>query len=247
MCNLYRLQSGNAVIAQMFGVDAPAPDNRADEIYPGYPGVVLAQGALRTMAWGFPVVLKGRQGQPLRPRPVTNARDDKLHTRFWRDSFVARRCLIPADAWAEPEGADRAMTRTWYAPAGEYPFAIAGLWRPTDIWGDTYAMVMVDAARRWSMSTIACRSCCGAQIGASGSTAPPKPHLGWCRPGKAGWMSTVRRNAGAVRRHRCLCSISESRPSARHARQRSASPAPCAPRSGSAAPARRPRRAGIRP
>lgn len=146
MCNLYRLQSGNAVIAQMFGVDAPAPDNRADEIYPGYPGVVLAQGALRTMAWGFPVVLKGRQGQPLRPKPVTNARDDKLHTRFWRDSFVARRCLIPADAWAEPEGADRAMTRTWYAPAGEHPFAIAGLWRPTDIWGDTYAMVMVDAA-----------------------------------------------------------------------------------------------------
>lgn len=146
MCNLYRLQSGNAVIAQMFGVDAPAPDNRADEFYPGYPGVVLAQGALRTMAWGFPVVLKGRQGQPLRPRPVTNARDDKLHTRFWRDSFVARRCLIPADAWAEPEGADRAMTRTWYAPAGEYPFAIAGLWRPTDIWDDTYAMVMVDAA-----------------------------------------------------------------------------------------------------
>ncbi len=95
------------------------------------------------MTWGFPLVLRGRQGQPLRPKPVTNARDDKLATAFWRDSFARRRCLIPVSAWAEPEGKPGQMTRTWYAMPGGEPFAVAGLWRPTREWGEAYTMVMV--------------------------------------------------------------------------------------------------------
>jgi putative SOS response-associated peptidase YedK len=90
-------------------------------------------------------VLTGRNGQPLKPKAVTNARDDKLHTAFWKASFAARRCLIPVSAWAEAEGTAGRMTRTWYALPGDAPFAVAGLWRPTDIWGEAYAMVMVDA------------------------------------------------------------------------------------------------------
>jgi putative SOS response-associated peptidase YedK len=97
------------------------------------------------MTWGFPLVLRGKQGQPLRPKPVTNAREDKLHTGFWRDSFARRRCLIPVSAWAEAEGARGRMTRTWYALPGDAPFAVAGLWRSTAEWGDAYSMVMVDA------------------------------------------------------------------------------------------------------
>jgi len=146
MCNLYRLHAGTAAIAQLFGAVAGPDSNRGDEIYPGYPGLVVAGGVVRTMTWGFPLVLKGRQGQPLKPKPVTNAREDKLHTAFWRASFAARRCLIPVSAWAEAEGAAGQMTRTWYALPGDTPFAVAGLWRPTDQWGDAYAMVMVDSA-----------------------------------------------------------------------------------------------------
>ena len=35
------------------------------------------------------------------------------------------------------------MTRTWYSLPGGEPFAMAGLWRPTDNWGKCYTMVMV--------------------------------------------------------------------------------------------------------
>ncbi|WP_353227625.1 SOS response-associated peptidase family protein [Novosphingobium sp.] len=146
MCNLYRLHAGPAVIAQLFDVVAGIDGNRGDEVYPGYPGLVVADGVARTMTWGFPLVLKGRQGQPLKPKSVTNAREDKLHSAFWRASFATRRCLIPVSAWAEAEGTARAMTRTWYALPGDAPFAVAGLWRPSDTWGDVYAMVMVAAS-----------------------------------------------------------------------------------------------------
>jgi putative SOS response-associated peptidase YedK len=89
-------------------------------------------------------VLKGKSGQPLKPKPVNNAREDKLGTAFWRASFEHRRCLIPVTAWAEAEGAKGAMTRTWYSLAGDEVFAAAGVWRPTEEWGQAYSMVMVD-------------------------------------------------------------------------------------------------------
>lgn len=146
MCNLYRLHAGPAAIAQLFDAVVGAIGNQGAEVYPGYPGLVVADGAVSTMNWGFPVVLKGRDGRALRPKPVTNARDDKLHTPFWRASFAARRCLIPVSHWAEPEGPPRAMTRTWYGLPGEAVIAIAGLWRDTPEWGRVYAMVMVDAS-----------------------------------------------------------------------------------------------------
>ena len=145
MCNLYRLHSGTAAIARLFDAVVGIEGNRGDAVYPGYPGLVVADGVVRTMTWGFPLVLTGRNGQPLKPKAVTNAREDKLHTAFWKASFAARRCLIPVSAWAEAEGVAGRMTRTWYALPGDAPFAVAGLWRPTDTWGDAFAMVMVDA------------------------------------------------------------------------------------------------------
>jgi putative SOS response-associated peptidase YedK len=148
MCNLYRMTRGVAEIARLFEAIPDPGANFAEEVYPGYPGLVVAQGRARAMTWGFPLVLKGRHGQPLKPRPATNAREDKLRTAFWRDSFAHRRCLIPVSAWAEAEGEKGRMTRTWYALASEQPFAVAGLWRPTVEWGDAYTMVMVDACNQ---------------------------------------------------------------------------------------------------
>ena len=145
MCNLYRMTKGVAEVARLFEAIPEVGANFAEEVYPGYPGLVVAQGRARAMTWGFPLVLKGKQGQPLKPKPVTNAREDKLHTAFWRDSFAQRRCLIPVSAWAEAEGEKGRMTRTWYAMPDAEPFAVAGLWRPTAEWGEAYSMVMVDA------------------------------------------------------------------------------------------------------
>ncbi len=146
MCNLYRMTKGVDEIARLFAVEADAGANFAGEVYPGYPGLVVAEGRARAMNWGFPLVLKGRQGQPLKPKPVTNAREDKLHTAFWRDSFQHRRCLIPVGQWAEPQGEPRRMTRSWYGLPETGVFAVAGLWRQSAEWGAVYTMVMVNSS-----------------------------------------------------------------------------------------------------
>ena len=145
MCNLYRMTKGTDEVARLFAVESDSAANYGSEVYPGYPGLVVAEGAARAMTWGFPLVLKGKQGQPLKPKPVTNARTDKLDTAFWRDSFARRRCLIPVSQWAEPRGEARRMTRSWYGLPDSDLFAVAGLWRRTAEWSDCYTMVMTEA------------------------------------------------------------------------------------------------------
>lgn len=64
------------------------------------------------MLWGFPLVLKGKEGQPLKPKPVNNARTEKLSSPFWSATVRERRCLIPLDRFAESEGKKGSRTRT---------------------------------------------------------------------------------------------------------------------------------------
>ncbi|MEO1967496.1 MAG: SOS response-associated peptidase family protein [Sphingomonadaceae bacterium] len=147
MCNLYRMKRATAEVAHWFAVtDEMSGANLAAEVYPGYPGAVVADGALRRMSWGFPLAMKGAKGQTLKPRPVNNTRSDKLDSYMWRYSFAERRCLIPLTAWAEAEGQMGAKTRTWLSLPGQELFAAAGIWRGSDEWGDVYSMVMTDSA-----------------------------------------------------------------------------------------------------
>jgi putative SOS response-associated peptidase YedK len=147
MCNLYRMTKNVSEVAAWFGAAGQAEGaNFAAEVYPGYTGLVVAEGAVRAMTWGFPLVLKGARGQPLKPRPVNNARTDKLETGFWRHAFQHRRCLIPLEAWAEAQGPKGRMTRTWLSLPDAPLFAAAGVWRRSEEWGDCYAMVMTDSA-----------------------------------------------------------------------------------------------------
>ncbi len=129
--------------------------NIAEEVYPGYPGIVVREHdgtrVLQSMTWGFPrPMMSKRTGLPIKPKAVNNARDDKLMTSFWRNSFENRRCLIPVTQWAEAEGEERKMTRTWYSLHGADLFAVAGVWRRSDEWGDVYSMVMVDGCAQMS-------------------------------------------------------------------------------------------------
>lgn len=146
MCNLYRMTKGTIEVANLFAVDGDVAANYGAEVYPGYPGLVVAEGRARAMTWGFPLVLKGKQGQPLKPKPVTNAREDKVDTAFWRDSFARRRCLVPVSQWAEPRGEARRMTRSWYGLPDQDLFAVAGLWRHSAEWGAVYTMVMAESS-----------------------------------------------------------------------------------------------------
>ena len=151
MCNLYKLSRTQDEVAQFFdGLSenltvAPA-GNAPEQMYPGYPGMVMDGERLRQMAWGFPLERTGAKGQPLKPKPVNNARSDKLTSPFWSASFRERRCLIPVSAWAEAEGQRGSMTRTWLSARDTPLMAIAGLWRETDEWGPAYSMIMTDAA-----------------------------------------------------------------------------------------------------
>ena len=146
MCNLYRTDKSAAEVARWFGSDdATAGSNRGAEIYPGYPGLVVAGGKLRQMSWGFPLPQISRKtGKPIKPKAVNNARSDRLATPFWKSSFEHRRCLIPVSAFAEAEGEPGRMTRTWLSLPGQPLFACAGIWRDSDEWGPVYSMVMTD-------------------------------------------------------------------------------------------------------
>lgn len=151
MCNLYTMRAGEAEIRSYFQTSQGWRDvltttgtNFPEEIYKGYPGLVVAEGELRLMKWGFPLEAKGKKGQPLKPTAVNNARDDKLDSWMWRWSFEERRCLIPATAYAEAEGEAGRMTRTWIS-AGDQPiFACAGIWMDSPLWGQVYSMVTSD-------------------------------------------------------------------------------------------------------
>jgi putative SOS response-associated peptidase YedK len=62
---------------------------------------------------------------------VTNTRDDKATTKFWKDSFEKRRCLVPATAFCEPDEGKPARWH-WFALNGESErplFAFAGIYR----------------------------------------------------------------------------------------------------------------------
>jgi putative SOS response-associated peptidase YedK len=130
----------------MFGaVNATAGSNRGEHVYPGYPGLVVADGEVRQLIWGFPLAQKSKNtAQPLKPKPVNNARTDKLDSFMWRFSFLERRCLIPVTGFAEAEGEKGATTRTWIAVPGQEMFACAGIWRDSPEWGPVYSMVMTD-------------------------------------------------------------------------------------------------------
>lgn len=145
MCNLYRMRQSVAEVAALFRVNEGSDTNAGGMVYPGYPGVVVTD-TVQTMTWGFPLTLRSkRTGEPLKPKPVNNARTDKLDSRMWSASFRERRCLIPVNAFAEAEGTKGAKTRTWFTLPDQETCACAGIWRDSAEWGPVYSMIMTDA------------------------------------------------------------------------------------------------------
>ena len=182
MCNLYRIKRNVAEIADLFRV-VPEASNAPGEVFPGYPGLVVAEGRLRSMVWGFPLVLKSKKtGQPLKPKAVNNTRADKLDSFMWRYSFAERRCLIPVEAFAEAEGAKGSMTRTWLSLPNQPVMTCAGIWRDSDEWGPVYSMVMTEACI--SMEGIHDRMPVILRLDQHGDwlSAPPSEAMALCRP-----------------------------------------------------------------
>jgi putative SOS response-associated peptidase YedK len=82
---------------------------------------------LLELSWGFILAQPGKA-----PRRVTNTRDDKMQSAFWRDSVQKRRCLVPVTSFCEPNSDVKPATWSWFSLTGEDPrplFAFAGVWR----------------------------------------------------------------------------------------------------------------------
>ncbi|SEJ86740.1 Putative SOS response-associated peptidase YedK [Sphingobium sp. AP50] len=148
MCNLYTIRKSAAEVAAHFGVAAPVTQfNAPEEVYPGYPGMVVREDqgvrTLQSMVWGWPVRLKGMKPDS-RPKPVNNIAD--LRKPFWLGAARKNewRCLIPLTHFAEAQGPKGGKTRTWFSLHDRPIFAWAGLWRDSAEWGPVYSGVMTD-------------------------------------------------------------------------------------------------------
>ena len=157
MCNRYQ-QAAMQEAKEALAAIIETPFNMGSEIvHPQSPGLVVRQDKgqriLASMIWGFPLILadaKARavtKGVAVKPKPVNNARTDKLGSGFWiRWTDPAHRCLIPLKAYAEAIGTKGSMTEAWMTVPDESVFAVAGIWRPSAEWGDCYSMIMTEAA-----------------------------------------------------------------------------------------------------
>ena len=134
MCNLYSVKTSRKALMDKFRLS----DNRIavfdplPAIFPGHMAPIVkatpeGDRELVMRSWGFVLLREGYA-----PKRVTNARDDKLDTRFWADSFAQRRCLVPATSFCEPDEGRPARWH-WFAlkdDAETRPlFAFAGLYR----------------------------------------------------------------------------------------------------------------------
>ena len=163
MCNLFANTMPQEAMRRVFGV-APERDrlgNAAplEAIYPRHDAPIVRldeEGARELVAahWGFlmPQVSK-RTGEPILPKAINNARDDKVRSSpFWRDSFQRRRCLLPATAFCEAKGRNPA-TYVWFAMAGDAPrppFAFAAIWTR---WRGNYRGELVDIVASSMLTT----------------------------------------------------------------------------------------------
>jgi putative SOS response-associated peptidase YedK len=148
MCNLYTSRVTAAQVAAHFGVKNPVQSNAGEEVYPGYPGMVVREedGArvMQSMTWGFPMRFK-TMSPTAKPKPVNNIADLRKGTWIGLARRPQWRCLIPLTAFAEAEGVKKgSKTRTWFNVKNQPIFAWAGLWRVSDEWGPVYSGVMTD-------------------------------------------------------------------------------------------------------
>ena len=125
MCNLYSMTRNVEAIRRLFRIShnrAPASIDPLPAIFPGHMAPVVRRAAdgereLGMLSWDFVLPQNGKA-----PRRVTNFRDDRVLTsRFWRDSFEQRRCLVPASSFCEPFSDVKPATWHWFALKGEEP------------------------------------------------------------------------------------------------------------------------------
>jgi len=136
MCGRFVLTTPAQVIAEAFGVDAPADVAPRYNVAPGQRVAVVREAGpaggrrLDWLRWGL--VPSWSREMP-RAVALINARADTAAVKpSFRTAFRQRRCLVPASGfyeWQAPAGGGR--KQPWlFTLHDATPFAIAGLWEP---------------------------------------------------------------------------------------------------------------------
>jgi len=146
MCTAYELGKSRGSTPGYLAPEAVAEISATREtriIRPTLPApVILPDGTLRTMHWGFRRAFapKAKGNTPVW-RTIVNSREDKLGGRTWKEAFALRRCFIPASSfyeWVEREG--RNVPLRFERPGGEWIW-IAGIWEINDEHGVCFSMI----------------------------------------------------------------------------------------------------------
>jgi putative SOS response-associated peptidase YedK len=128
MCGRYRRRSDKQRIAEAFETGMGLEDlylEPSDDIAPGSMQPVIyrhssGERAIALMRWGFKTP----------DRLLFNTRSETATTaNFWKDSFLKRRCLVPADGfyeWAKGKGSEK--VKFAFTVPGREPFGLAGVW-----------------------------------------------------------------------------------------------------------------------
>lgn len=147
MCGRYRRRSDKQRIAEAFRVNVGLEEiylDQDDDIAPGSIQPVVAinhygERQIELMRWGF----------KLPDRLLFNARSEGIETsKFWKDPFDERRCIVPADGIFEWQQADKGKKKPKYEIVipGQEPFGMAGVWKlwknpKTNQWERTFAII----------------------------------------------------------------------------------------------------------
>ena len=137
MCGRFALRSSTADAAgQVLGLP-PLPDwvTSRFNIPPGTGIPVILAGASGEPEWGNAQWgFRPRWAQSDAPKPI-NARAETVATsKYFRNAFAHRRCLVPADGWYEWQVSDGRKQPWFIAPSDDENAGVlflAGIWEPS--------------------------------------------------------------------------------------------------------------------
>ncbi|MEW4468986.1 SOS response-associated peptidase family protein [Parasphingorhabdus sp. JC815] len=193
MCNRYQQAETDAARRVLKALEAEVFNSAGSIIHPQGQGEIVRmldrKRTISQMTWGFPLILAAarkrakEQGKQPKPKPVNNARTDKLSSGFWsRWTGPEHRCIIPVRRYAEAYGPKGKMKEAWVSVPDQELFPVAGLWRPSDEWGNCYTMVMTDAAGEAAQVHTRMPVILGQESVETWLSEPMEQVIGLCRP-----------------------------------------------------------------
>lgn len=160
MCAHYEATADREHYLRYFGVELPADAQRHD-LWPGYAGSFIRKPrpedhageppALEAMAGVFGLIPHWARDTTI-ARRTYNARSETVAEKpSYRDAWrLGRRCIIPADAFYEPDWRSGKAVPTRIARADGQPMGIAGIWTgwhsPDGHIVRSYSMLTINAA-----------------------------------------------------------------------------------------------------